>query len=1363
MRTMKFIGFALSRWGRVICVVILGLAVLFIGIRPSAQTPTPTPAPRLKVMKVGLGLGTITSTDGFINCGTTCNKDYGTATTVELIAEPDSRDRFSRFSRWIGDCTVTTSPNRCQANVTTAQWVKAEFAPLATDIPQFTEAELTPDGIKRYLENPANDVVNSPARFVAALPPVYKQNWILMSRSESLQTGTADSPRILLPSPDAKNVFTVGMTTSSSYPGAHPNAIEYMQWDAAQKNFRFHEIIVNDIPDMGDVVGFDDGRRTSLFPARTRHIEIDDPKCSKCHSTRNVLNVDRTGPSPVPRRVHGTDIIPPRIRLPAEPVVAKNKPNWDTYDSWGGMLPFNRDRIFQGSVEAAAFRKIFNLWTWSANDSVRSVLEQLELQRPGTVPPDDVMERIESGPNEGHIRFAFDGTAIVTVEPIPEGAPPADPVVTPVNYSFDRRLTTMMGTDVQRGGNSVLLHHTSDPTATGPNAEGRGVRFFDFLGGAQGDGPNGNLNAQRIVDELKTHRFAPGSVPVDIRPIALAIANRCFERSGDSLVPQAGAPALAPRVLSFFRTRNGGLTLSQMFDDTLLRAQSIPRRKADIQRMNLDRMQFDGSRDPYLAVRPVPTPTPKGLLDEYGGTATSLATTGLERLRQEVFRRPPFGGFLPDSVIGGVYVDREDYLLDLFNTERVTLYRYFLEPLGVAVDKWSLGVRGRSRTYSFADVFDDTTYTNTLLNGLKDSLNVSTDRFSTPVVTLAEPFGCRDVMEAVNISLGELVDAGDPVPTYTDIQRIFNKSCIECHGGLLYPPYGNFVAPRRDGPLAGTFPPAPDGSLDLTEEEYPIGVTRRSRLERSHAQAVVRISIGDPLTSELYTRIKGTSTVPRNENCPGRSMPCGGPWLSDADINTIERWIGGYMGYSEGDPHLRTIDGINYDFQSAGEFVLLRGENLEIQTRQIPIDTGGPLGPNEHTGLSSCVSLNGAVAVWIHGHRITYQPNLSGQPDPSGLQLRIDGKLTTLTEAGIPVGPGVRIVQTTAPGGIRIEAPGGSAVLITPRFWEYGQVWHLDVNLERVRATEGIMGAIAPGSWLPALPDGASLGPKPTDLHQRYVDLYERFETAWRVTDEITLFDYAPGTSTGSFTIESWPIESPQTCQVPRLKGVPAPKPPLAALPLATAQQACAGIAAADRKANCIKDVMVTGDTHFATTYLLTDQIQRNAIPAVPSLTSPLDLYDDNNNKSDVALPVTFTWNTATDPDGDVVTYRHCVWAVGQLPDTNKCEPTAIAGTSRRKAVFWSSLLVLVLCLLLLLFLLFGSRQRKPVLLVVLAIAVLASASVAVYLHWTRTRPGTVAKTLAQLEPGRDYSWKVIAEDGKGGITESETRRFKTR
>jgi lysyl endopeptidase len=54
----------------------------------------------------------------------------------------------------------------------------------------------------------------------------------------------------------------------------------------------------------------------------------------------------------------------------------------------------------------------------------------------------------------------------------------------------------------------------------------------------------------------------------------------------------------------------------------------------------------------------------------------------------------------------------------------------------------------------------------------------------------------------------------------------------------------------------------------------------------------------------------------------------------------------------------------------------------------------------------------------------------------------------------------------------------------------------------------------------------------PTDLHQRYLDLYKNFGDFWRVTDKTSLFDYAPGTSTATFTQPTWPPQNPP-CSVP--------------------------------------------------------------------------------------------------------------------------------------------------------------------------------------------------------------------------------------
>jgi subtilisin family serine protease len=123
--------------------------------------------------------------------------------------------------------------------------------------------------------------------------------------------------------------------------------------------------------------------------------------------------------------------------------------------------------------------------------------------------------------------------------------------------------------------------------------------------------------------------------------------------------------------------------------------------------------------------------------------------------------------------------------------------------------------------------------------------------------------------------------------------------------------------------------------------------------------------------------------------------------LGPGSPNELLHWGSLNDGQNDGDPHLTTVDGTHYDFQGAGEFVTLRdADGMEIQTRQSPIATTFNPGPDSHDGLATCVSLNTAAAARVGKHRVTYEPNLSGVPDPNGLQLRVDGVLKTLDPAG---------------------------------------------------------------------------------------------------------------------------------------------------------------------------------------------------------------------------------------------------------------------------------------------------------------------------------------------------------------------------
>ena len=138
----------------------------------------------LFVMKMGVGNGTIRTTSGAaINCNNICDANVTTGTNVVFTADDDVV-AGAHFVRWEGNFPGGTSLlrtfNFVKPNGNTT--VRALFEPDVV-IPRLRDDEITPEGIHDFLGR--NTSVNTMAKFLQALPDEYKQNWILMTRSES--------------------------------------------------------------------------------------------------------------------------------------------------------------------------------------------------------------------------------------------------------------------------------------------------------------------------------------------------------------------------------------------------------------------------------------------------------------------------------------------------------------------------------------------------------------------------------------------------------------------------------------------------------------------------------------------------------------------------------------------------------------------------------------------------------------------------------------------------------------------------------------------------------------------------------------------------------------------------------------------------------------------------------------------------------------------------------------------------------------------------------------------------------------------------------------------------------------------------
>jgi von Willebrand factor type D domain/Effector protein len=303
-----------------------------------------------------------------------------------------------------------------------------------------------------------------------------------------------------------------------------------------------------------------------------------------------------------------------------------------------------------------------------------------------------------------------------------------------------------------------------------------------------------------------------------------------------------------------------------------------------------------------------------------------------------------------------------------------------------------------------------------------------------------------------------------------------------------------------------------------------------NEVEATRAQNLLRATLGLP-PRETY----GELALP-DGTC--ENAPAGPP---DPDCSGVG------CGDTNGDPHLTTFEGVRYDFQGAGEFVAAddpRG-GYQIQVREQSF-----LG-------SQSIAVNTAVALDVAGDRV--QVTMGTQ----GLLLTVNGVAQSTTTPTLPHGGTITSGFASTGQTLTATWPDTSTATIT----QIGP-WGLRLNTKPAAVHAGhLKGLLGNLGGNPA--DSVQTSAGGTIATPSFSTLYPGFANSWRVTGATSLFTYAPGTSTATYTDLSFPHAPATLSQVPDLAQ-------------ATSQCTAAGITDPTTLKDCELDVGLTGQSDFA-------------------------------------------------------------------------------------------------------------------------------------------------------------------------------------
>ena len=242
-----------------------------------------------------------------------------------------------------------------------------------------------------------------------------------------------------------------------------------------------------------------------------------------------------------------------------------------------------------------------------------------------------------------------------------------------------------------------------------------------------------------------------------------------------------------------------------------------------------------------------------------------------------------------------------------------------------------------------------------------------------------------------------------------------------------------------------------------------------------------------------------------------------------------------------GDPHLRTYDGLRFDFQGAGEFVLARGDGFEVQARLQPYSRRP-------------ITLTKALVIQINGDVVSMYAGKPRKLFVLGVETALQvGASIQLPGGGVLTREQLRY-RLTSPLGIVSELQGNTHLAIK-------------IGLPPGTRSVGLLGNFDEDTTNDLRSATGTVLPQPI----AFETLYKVFGAGWRVTEETSLFDYAEGQSVDTFYDPTFPQERVEAREI---RGEARRK----------AESACrkAGVTGAINLDDCILDVGLTGEVEFA-------------------------------------------------------------------------------------------------------------------------------------------------------------------------------------